>query len=451
VPKIEHELGIEVYASKTDGFGGLIKQAPEDFIVREILVNGSKAEIQPKAPLSLEGQGRYLVCTLVKYNIDTFLSIKMMAKDLGISERRIQIAGMKDKKAVTAQHISIENVKPKKLNRIRRDDIRIAPLRYSPTMVFPHMSFGNNFIITIRGISGSSASIHTKAREILEELHHFNGVPNFFGHQRFGTIRPITHLVGKAILRNDFEEASLFFLAKPSLYEHPESREVRQKLMETRNFKEALNTFPYRLTYERQMLSHLANYQKDYRGAFKRLPQRLNRLFLQAYQSYLFNRFLSHRLMEGISIDEPRLGDYLVKTDRFGLPTNSYVVASKQNLEDLGKAVKAKEMYVALPLVGFKQAPSTGQQGEIEQKILEEEDVKLEDFRVTSFPRMGAKGGLRAAIAPIMDLDIHKVEEDRLNPNRKSMRLDFTLYRGCYATVVLREFMKPDDLIKAGF
>ena len=108
-------------------------------------------------------------------------------------------------------------------------------------------------------------------------------------------------------------------------------------------------------------------------------------------------------------------------------------------------------MYVAIPLVGFKQATSAGQQGEIEQKILEEEDVKLEDFRVSSFPRMGAKGGLRAVLTPIMDLNIQKAEKDGLNQNRKSLKLDFILHRGCYATVMLREFMKPDDLIEAGF
>lgn len=451
MPQIERDLGIEIYATKTGGLGGSIKQTPEDFIVKEILVNGYKAEIPSSSPPSLEGKGRYLVCILVKHNVDNILTIRMIAKKLGISERRIQIAGIKDKKAVTAQHISIENIKLKKLERIHRDDIQIIPLYYSPTMIFPHMSFGNNFAITIRGINYTCTSIQTKVQKILEELKYFNGVPNFFGHQRFGTIRPITHVVGKAIAKNNFEEAIFDFLTKPSLHEHPESRKARQQLMETRNFNEALNNFPYRLAYERQMISHLANYQKDYRGAFKRLPQRLARLFLQAYQSYLFNRFLSHRLMQGISIDEPQLGDYVVNTDRYGLPTNSYTLASQQNLEDLQKAVKNKKMYVAIPLVGFKQATSAGQQGEIEKEILEEEDVKLEDFRVPSYPRMGAKGGLRAVITPIMDLSVQKAVEDSLNPNRKSLKLDFTLNRGCYATVMLREFMKPDDLIKAGF
>ncbi len=451
IPQIERDLGIEIYATKTSGLGGSIKQTPEDFIVKEILVNGHKAEILPSAPSSLEGKGRYLVCILVKNNLDNILTIRTIAKKLGISERRIQIAGIKDKKAVTAQHISIENIRLKKLERIHRDDIRIIPLHYSPTMIFPHMSFGNNFTITIRGINQTYTSIQEKAQKILEELKLFNGVPNFFGHQRFGTIRPITHLVGKAIAKNNFEEATFYFLAKPSLHEHPESRKARQQLMETRNFNEALSKFPYRLVYERQMISHLANHQKDYFGAFKRLPQRLARLFLQAYQSYLFNRFLSHRLMQGISIDEPQLGDYVVNTDRYGLPTNSYTLATQQNLKDLQKAVKNKEMYVAIPLVGFKQATSAGQQGEIEQKILEEEDIKLEDFRVSSFPRMGAKGGLRAVITPIIDLNIQMAEKDGLNQNRKSLKLNFTLHRGCYATVMLREFMKPDDLIEAGF
>jgi tRNA pseudouridine13 synthase len=75
------------------------------------------------------------------------------------------------------------------------------------------------------------------------ELDAMGGCPNFYGHQRFGTSRSITHLVGKHMLLGEWEEAAFTFLAKPSPYEHPESREARQRLWDTRNFKEALSYF----------------------------------------------------------------------------------------------------------------------------------------------------------------------------------------------------------------
>ncbi|HDM26922.1 MAG TPA: tRNA pseudouridine(13) synthase TruD, partial [Candidatus Bathyarchaeota archaeon] len=42
----------------------------------------------------------------------------------------------------------------------------------------------------------------------------------------------------------------------------------------------------------------------DYYGCLKRLPTKLLRLFVHAYQAYLFNRFLSQRLVQ---MDEPHI------------------------------------------------------------------------------------------------------------------------------------------------
>ena len=451
VASIERQLGIETFVTKTRGVGGVIRQTPEDFRVEEVLVDGSKAELEPKLPSQLTGEGRYLICLLVKRSWDTLLVARKIAKQLGISERRVQIAGIKDKKAVTAQHISIENIRLKQLKRIRVDGIHVYPLHYSPNMIFPHMSFGNMFQLAVRGISHSASVIQERISSIVNELRILGGIPNFFGHQRFGTIRPITHLVGKALAQNDLEKAALLFLAKPSSCEHPQSSQARRRLLETEDFEEAHKRFPRWLLYERLMLSHLAKHPKEYVGAFRKLPKRLHILFLQAYQSYLFNRFLSKRLLRGIPINEPQIGDYVVKTDSYGLPTNSYARATSEKIEDLRKTVKKGETYIAIPLIGFKQPPSEGVQGEIEQSILGSEKVTQNDFYVSSVPKMSAAGELRAAMTPLINLNVEKPSKDELNSGKKKIRISFTMHRGCYATVVLREFMKPRNLIQAGF
>ncbi len=451
VPNLEKQIGVETFASATQGIGGTIKQVPEDFAVEELLVDGSRAELSPEPPSQVAGKGRYLVCMLVKRNWDTILAARKIAKQLGISERRVQIAGIKDKKAVTAQYISIENVKLKHLKRIRINGINLFPLHYSPSMIFPHMSLGNNFHIAIRCISHSLRAIQERMSNTISELNKLGGIPNFFGHQRFGTIRPITHLVGKAIAQNNLEKAALLFLAKPSPFEHPQSRAARQKLTESRDFREALSDFPRGLLYERLMLLNLANHPKDYVGAFRRLPKRLQGLFLQAFQSYLFNRFLSQRLRRRIPINEPQIGDYVVEVDSNRLPTNSYAIADPGNLEALSKAVQKGSKYVALPLIGFKQGHSEGVQGEVEHTILESENVTQANFFIPSAREMSARGELRAAIAPIMNLKAGKPAKDDSNPQKKQLNISFTLNRGCYATVVLREFMKSRNVIKAGF
>jgi len=451
VPTIEKSLGIKSFVTTISGIGGAIRQMPEDFMVEEVLVNGSKAELEPKLPRQVTGEGRYLICLLVKRDWDTLLAARKIAKQLGISERRVRIAGIKDKKALTAQHISIENVKLKQLKRIRVDDIHVYPLRYSPNMIFPHMSFGNTFHITIRNIRFSSVVVQERMSNMINELRALGGIPNFFGHQRFGTIRPITHLVGKALAHNDLEKAALLFLAKSSPHEHPQSREARKRLQETRDFKEAITIFPHWLLYERLMLSHLVKHPKSYVGAFRRLPRRLCRLFLQAYQSYIFNQVLSQRLLRKIPINDPQIGDYVVKTDSHGLPIKSYIKATHEKLEDLRKKVKKGEMYVAIPLIGFKQASSEGLQGEMEHSILESEKITQANFYVSSAPEMSAAGELRAAMTPIINLNADKPVKDESNSRKKKLKISFTLHRGCYATVVLREFMKPHNMIKAGF
>jgi len=451
VPTLERMLGIETYASQSLGIGGKIRQFTEDFVVEEVLMDGSKAQVSPTETLQPIGGGRYLICVLVKRDWDTFLAVKKGARVLGISPKRIQIAGIKDAKALTAQHVSIRGVTPERVSRVKIRDITVHPLRFSDGRVYSQLLLGNQFYITIRTISHSSFVIEKRVKNIQNELSSLGGVPNFFGHQRFGTVRPITHLVGKFLVRGDLEKAALTFLAKPSPYEHPESREARQKLQDTQDFAEALRCFPNHLRYERFMLVRLAKQPDDFIGAFRKLPSKLRRLFVQAYQSFLFNKFLSQRLKHGIDFNEVHVGDYVMHLDGHGLPTNEFEQATFQSLSNVKKALKENKMQVAVPLVGFKQHPSKGVQGEIEKEIIKDEDVIPRNFYIPSLPEISAPGRLRTVLVPITDLSVEEASRDSANPPKRKLGLSFRLHRGSYATVLLREFMKPRNLIKAGF
>ncbi|MCW4051878.1 MAG: tRNA pseudouridine(13) synthase TruD, partial [Candidatus Bathyarchaeota archaeon] len=372
VPLIEKQIGIEAFATRTMGIGGVIKEKVDDFVVEEVLVDGSKSSVNTTSLPQVTGEGRYLHCFLVKRGWDTLMAMREISRQLGIKSERIQIVGLKDKKATTSQHLSIENIRAEKLRTMREqvDNLRIIPHHYSQNMLFPHMLFGNSFNITIRNVNHSSATTSDRISETMNRLLDLGGIPNFFGHQRFGTIRPITHSVGKALVRNDLETAVQEFTAKPSPHENPASREARQKLLETGDFKKALNFFPKWLLYERLILSHLAKNPRDYQGALRKLPKQLCRLFVQGYQSYLYNRFLSQRLNNGIPINQPQIGDYVSRIDRYGLPTRTHVKANGKNLENLENDVKSGRMYIALPLIGFRQPLSEGVEGKMEESIL---------------------------------------------------------------------------------
>jgi len=448
---LEKQLGIEVYASSSLGIGGKIRQSSEDFIVEEALLDGSKAEVSPVETRQLAGKGRYLICVLVKRDWDTFLAVRKVAKRLGISPKRIQIAGIKDAHALTAQHISIRRITPGQVSRVRIKDITLRPLRFSEEMVFSQLLLGNQFRVLIRAISHTSSVTERRVMKVENELLSLGGVPNFFGHQRFGTVRPITHLVGRSITQGDWKNAALIFLAQPSPHEHPESREARQQLRDTRNFREALRLFPRYLRYEQMMLTHLNKQPKDFVGAFRKLPLKLRRIFVQAYQSFLFNRFLSQRMRQGIPINEVQVGDYVVSLDKHGIPTDEFTLVTTQSLCHVEKALDEGKMRVAIPLLGFKQNPSKGVQGEIEQEIIETENVIPRNFYVPFMPEISAPGRLRAILAPMIKLSIERPTKDSVSPSKQEIKLNFALHRGSYATVILREFMKPRSLIKAGF
>jgi len=425
VPRLEREIGIEVYGTKTEGIGGRLRQFPEDFKVEEVLENGSTAIIEPLNIENITGHGRYLICVLVKRDIDTFQAVQTVANKLGISAERIQFGGIKDANAVTAQHVSISRMLPEQVTEIKTGNLWLYPVQFSNDKVHPSLLFGNQFHINIRAISHPTLTTTKRLQNTSRELVRLGGSPNFFGHQRFGTARAITHIVGKHILLDEWEKAALTFLAKPSLYEHPESRDARQSLLDNQDYKEALRYFPPGLIYERKMLIHLAEQRRDFVGAFHRLPKRLCQLFVQAYQSYLFNKFLSQRIRSGMRLKKPLNEEYKLAINGEG--------------------------YVALPLIGYEQALSAGQQGEIETRILEEEGVSPRNFKVSAMLGISSKGGLRTALTQVINLEIGKPAKDGANVGKNMLSLGFTLRKGSYATIVLREFMKPKNPVKAGF
>jgi tRNA pseudouridine13 synthase len=113
--------------------------------------------------------------------------------------------------------------------------------------------------------------------------------------------------------------------------------------------------------------------------------------------------------------------------------------------------MEAGKMRLAIPLLGFKQSISLGVQGEIEKQILEEEGINQKGFKIPAMPEITARGELRTALTPLNDFSLNEISEDSANPSKHKARVGFTLYRGSYATIFLRELVKPRNLIKAGF
>ncbi len=415
----DRALGMDYYITDSPGCSGVIRSSPHDFLVDEVFEE-----------LSYEG-GRYLVLEVEKTDWDTHHLIREMARKLRISQKRFGWAGTKDKRAVTVQRISIMNLDELELKRITLPGLKIKVLGRTNRSVGLGDLLGNRFRITIRDLACPEPGA-TLAR-ITEETMQQKGVPNYFGVQRFGETRPVTHKVGESLARGKIEEAVYVYLALPFSGEPERTREARERLWVSRDIPSALKDFPEYLHHELAMLNYLAEHPGDYAHSFDVLSVNLKRLFVHAYQSYLFNKILSHRLDAKLSLDRAVEGD-VVCFAKEGLPDmDKQQAVTMENIEAVRRLAERGRAFVTLPLIGFETKLAEGIQGEIERAVLNDENVSQGNFRVEENPELGSRGTRRAALCPV---------KPQIRVEGNIAELEFVLPKGSYATVVLREYMK---------
>jgi len=433
VPEIEKQIGVNLYSTDTDGLGGQLRQEVEDFVVKEIT---NREEGQ---------EGKYLILELVKRDWDTHHLTRTLAKILQISQKRISVAGTKDKRALTTQKISIFDVDASEIERVHLKDVELKVLGRSRKSVELGDLWGNDFIITIRNITHSPEETDKLLEKTTNEILAQGGVPNFFGIQRFGSVRPVTHLVGKAIVEGDFEKAALLYIAEPFPDEPEETKQVRQFVKETRDFREGLKTYPLRLGHERAMMNHLIANPDDFAGAFLVLPKNLYRMFVHGYQSYMYNITLCRRVEKGLPLNQAVEGDIVCFKNELGLPDSSKTEEVKaETVTAMNRLIKKNRAFITAPLPGYNTEFASGVPGEIEQAILEELKVPLQGFNIEEIPEMSSKGTRREILLQVEPK--FKVDEDDLNPGKSKAVLEFMLPKGSYATTILREYMKVDPL-----
>jgi tRNA pseudouridine13 synthase len=425
-PEFETRIGIWFYSTKSDGIGGTIKTIPADFIVREITNREEREE------------GKYLIAELTKENWDTHGVIREIAHRLRVSRNRIGFAGTKDKFAVTTQKISIWNIEENELARVNIADVSLKVIGRSNKAVSLGDLYGNEFEIVIRGIEGREEAVKEKIYAITEEIGNNGGIPNCFGVQRFGITRPITHIVGRHLIKGDIKEAVMSYIADIFPGESEVAKEAR-RLCKSGNLKESLKIMPLR--YERAMLNALLKNEDDFCSAFYSLPKNLQKLFVHAYQAYLFNLILSHRMKQNLPFNEAIAGDVVCFHNEFGFADPDKVeTVTEAKMEGMNRLIKRSRAFVTAPIFGYETEFADGVVGEIERKVLEDEAIELDNFHIEEMPELSSKGTRRPVMLPVKLRE--EISEDELNPGHLKVKLNFFLPKGTYATVLLREYMK---------
>lgn len=431
---VEREVGIEYYVSDADGTGGRLRAEPADFRVRELeAFETEPVEADPDAY-------PHLLVRVELRDWETNDFADSLASRLGISRERVSWAGTKDKRAVTTQLFSVDRVDPDDLPELPRAEWELVGRAGRP-ILFGDLA-GNAFEVTVR------EPVHpANADEITEQLRAFAGtdegrvgVPNYFGQQRFGSRRPITHEVGLAIARRDWEDAVMTYVGNPSDREPEATQKARAFVDETRDWQEALDRFPGVLRYERAMLHRLAESDDepaDFRAALETTPENLQRLFVNAAQSYVFNRILSARLDRGLPFGRPVAGDVVCFADSdapgdLALPDQQRTQqVTDARVDAVTRHCERERAFVTAPLVGTDTTFADGEPGELERQVCTAVGIEPADF---DLPGAFESTGTQRAILVRTDLDIQ----------RDPLRFSFRLPRGSYATVLLREYLKAD-------
>ena len=397
IPQIDKEIGISAYTTNSSPVSGKIKQNENDFLVKEIL--------SEKAIDLFNNSDGHAVYLLKKSGIDTNHALTDIEKRYGLVLKSL---GLKDANAKTEQYVytykkinSLEEYNGKKYSAKR--------LGFVQKPISKKDMLGNSFEIQISDLTESLPSF-TNDEKIL----------NFFGYQRFGSKRPITHLVGQSIVKGDYEQALEYLLSFSSEYDSEKNNEIRKLISERKSELEVIELLPHSMDIERNLLKQLST-DSDPKNAIRSIPLRLRRFYIQAYQSFLFNKTLSLA--------------YEFEEELF-FPTTDDVCFDRNSI--LGKFENDPDQKLAIPLIGHSYYKKSRFDYYI-KKILDEELLTPKDFFIKDFQEISVDGGFRNASINHLNFEI----DENL--------IKFQLTRGSYATIVLREILKPENPLDCGF
>ena len=413
ISQIDSRAGIECYCTSFAGTGGSIKQGSEGFMVSE-LVNESL-----DISLSYNENHRYPLYILEKRDIDSNHALFEIERELHM---RFRVMGIKDAKAVTTQYAGMERVMRNPPAELKSRHTRLTLKGFTKHPLQKKFLAGNKFEIRIYNVRSSDLSGFVP---------HIRKVGNFYGLQRFGSERLVTHLIGREIVKRNFIQAVELLLCHTTEFDTQMSREIRNKCVDPSNYRQVLKMLPRGMDIERQVLSALVA-GRDTIAALRAVPITIRRLFVQAYQAYIFNRCLSRAVMEGEDLLQPQTEDLCFEME--GPATFGRII--KYNPTSKTKLVPAIRM------AGYTFQPGKGRFENITRAIMqEEEEVSAKDFYIKEMQELSHQGGFRQA--PLWCTDF-RYERDPLT-------VSFKLPRGSYATTLLREIIKPGDPIRSGF
>lgn len=319
----------------------VLRQTASDFIVDEVL------GFEP------DGEGDHAMLNIRKRGENTEFVARQLARLASVRPVAIGYAGLKDRQAVTSQWFTVDlsGHQEPDWSTLNSAGCELLTVTRQRRKLKRGALQGNHFIITLRNIVGEHAELNSRLESIQQQ-----GVPNYFGEQRFG--------------RNNIDNALRLF---------------RKELKPRR-------------------------YQRS--------------LYLSAARSFLFNQLLAERVCQhcwNTAVD----GDVMMLDG-----SHSHFAITAVD-DDIRQRCASADIHPAGPLWGLEDAraiKTTARAAELEQQALQMDD----EFK-QGLERAGMKIQRRAL--RLMPSNFIWAFEDT------SLRLEFFLPSGSYATALLRELV----------
>ena len=381
-----------------------LKQQPADFIVEEI----------PSFEVSSE-KDEHTVFLLQKQEIDTFEAIRQIAKKLRISLFEIGYAGLKDKHALARQYISIPtryNVKG-----LNIDSLTLSFIGYHRKKIKIGDLIGNRFTIIVRDVSENELDdVSGRAATIP-----VSGVPNYFDSQRFGSVID-REFIGKYIILKKYDHAVKQYL---TAYQKSESKKIKD---EKRKILSSWNDLSNVRLYNKAFAVVIKEYvtTKDWRSAYRKIPAHLREMFVNAYQSYLWNECVKEVLKEVVEKKKLYSVEYAIGALLF------YAILSDDEMKKIPETFQTISENVTL----------TFDEQRIVDCVLTKEGLTLADFAIESETGNFFKTRARQVLFTPDDFTMSKPVRDEINSKGNTQRfkiqISFSLPKGSYATLVTK-------------
>jgi len=395
----------------------IIKRYPEDFSVEEMLTHEAATNVSSEP-------GPYALFRLKKRNLGTDEALDKVARALRVPVEEVGYVGLKDKHAVTVQYVSVEQAEgsvpaPASLERAHW---KIERIGWVDRRLEPEDVSGNRFRITIRNLTRRQCVLVDRGADFLAASPGKRRVlrfVNYFGEQRFGSARHGRGFAARHLIREEFEEALRLIIAAPSRKDSRESKLIKQTIEANWSDREKLTETLPDGSAKRSLERYAAS---GALAAFRALPPFIQRMTLEAYQSWLWNE-IARRV-----IAEQCAPPFIEIATRFGALVFPRAAAAPEELGTLFVPLLSPRTALKPP---WRSAAET---------VLAGEGIDRHRLRVPGLREPYFGETPRALFVEAADFSLGPIEHDESieDGRRFKRRLKFFLPRGSYGTVLLR-------------